>query len=328
MNKTKMKIQAIKTSDGYFIKNGESVYPSNDLLKLHVRFDRKPLEQTWKPGWYKVLDVYAKVEKYTPETNRVIGYRLKEQYIPSEALPKEVTKEFFGENMYESAHSSLYEPVLEPIPESYEDIEVEIDVVAELEGCLVQEVLHFPVYGTYPKTNGKDWAVKNSEIQLGLIDDITTPEILRDERPCQLSSEHSYKIIRTHIKDNIDPKVAEITSDYDFCLTVEKRLPLAEKEEYKYDANWRLFSGRRRKPKMVTGYRTERKKAIYKIAPRLKGKVYEGYLEAPCFAGENVRELKANISSYLDELMQEINRPLRDCPCCKGAGVIEDEKKN
>lgn len=323
-----MKIQAIKTSDGFFIKNADGQsYSYNDQLKS-VHFGRKEPEPTWKSGWYKIPDVYAKAERYTAPSKKTVGYKLKVDYQPTAALPATAQLEFFGDTYYENPLFNLYEAVQEDVPHSYEDIEVEISVVGELEGALVQEVLHFPVYGAYPSLDGKNWAIKNSEIQLGLVDDIITPEILRDERPCQLSSEHSYKIIRTHIKDNIDPKVAEITSDYDFCLTVQKRLPLAEKEEYKYDANWRLFSGRRRKPKMTTGYRTERKKDVYAVAPRLQGKVREGYKEAPCFSGENVRELKANIAAYLADLMTEINRPLRDCPCCKGAGVVEDEKPN
>jgi hypothetical protein len=314
-----MKITAIKTSDGYFIKSAEATNYSNDSLK-NIHFGRVAPESTWKPHWYKVADVYAKAEKYTPPTQKPISYILKPEYVATDALPKEVP---LSEIDWEDSRRGLYDYVMQDIPDSYEDVEIEISLVAELEGKLVQETILYPVYGRYPASEGKSWRVTNSQIKLGLVDEITTPEILREERPCELSTKDSYAIIRTYIKDHIDPKVATISSDYDFCLTVEKRIPLAEKETYRIDENFDFFSKRKRKPKMVTRYRVERKKEIYKIAPRIDGKVYSNYPEAPAFRGENARNLKANIDEYLQELIKEINRPLHDCPHCNGMGVVE-----
>ena len=314
-----MKIQAIKTSDGYFIKAESAKDYSSDQLR-NIHFDRVAPAPSWKPYWYKVKDIYVKAEKYTPPTQKPVSYILKPEYVATEALPKELS---LTDLDWEDSRRGLYDYVMEDIPGSYEKVDVIIDVVAELEGNLVQEVIHYPVYGRYPNTDGKNYVIKNTEIKLGLIDEITTPEILREERPCELSSADSFKIIRTYVKDNIDPKVATISDDYDFCMAVEKRIPLAEKEEYKVDENFNFFSRRKRKPKFVTKYRVDRKKEIYRIAPRLDGKVYDKYPEAPTFKGENARNLKANIDEYLTALIREINRPLHDCPHCKGMGVIE-----
>lgn len=320
LSEVSMKIQAIKTADGYFIKDVDAKDYSNDLLK-YIHFGKKAPEVSWKRFWYKVDDVYAKAEKYTPPTKKLVGYVLKSEYAPTEALPKDVHLEFFS--CYEDSRRGLYDSVYEDVPDSYEDVNVEINVVAELDGKLIHERIFFPVYGKYPNSDGKSFTITNDHIKLGLLDEITTPEILKEERPCELDSAKSFAIIRTHIKDNINPKVAEITSDYGFCLTVSKRISLAEKEEYKVDENFSLFSRRKRKPRFVTKYRVERKKEIYKIAPRIDGKVYDKYPEAPIFRGENARNLKANIDEYLTNLMEEINRPLVDCPHCKGEGVIE-----
>jgi len=319
-----MKIQAIKTSDGYFV-TAEGMNSYNNTL-TNIVFDRKELETTWKQGWYKISDITGNIERKIPEKKEIEKYQLKEEYEATSKTPQTVELEFFESDSYDEPHPlrGLYEPVFKIIPVTYvEETDVEIEVVAELEGKLVEEKINFPVYGQYPNTDGKNWSVKNTELKLGLVDELVTPEILKEERPCELSSANSYKIIRTHIKDNIDPKVATISSDYDFCLTVEKRIPLAEKETYQVDENFTLFSRRKRKPKLVTKYRVERRKEIYKIAPKLNGKVYSEYPETPIFRGENARNLKSNINEYLSSLMKEINKPLKDCPTCKGCGVID-----
>jgi len=315
-----MRIQAIRTSDGFFIKDSEAKDYSSDVLR-NIHFGRQAPEASWKRFWYKVDDVYTKPEKYTPPTKKLVGYVLKSEYAPTEALPKDVSVEFFSD--YEDSRRGLYDSVYEDVPDSYEDIEVEVEEVAELDGKLIHEKIFFPVYGKYPNSDGKSFTITNDHIKLGLLDELITPEILKEERPCELDSTKSFAIIRTHIKDNINPKVAEITSDYDFCLTVSKKIPLSVKEECTVDENFSLFSRRKRKPRFVTKYRVERKKEFYKIAPRIDGKVYDKYPEAPIFRGENARNLKANIVEYLTKLMEEINRPLVDCPHCKGEGVIE-----
>jgi hypothetical protein len=310
MNETP-KLQAIKTTDGFFVKDARG-----------FSFNGERPRETWKRDWFKVSSI-EKIEKVVPETKTLTGYSLKPDYAPTAGMPARVDQKFFGEEYYENILYPLYTAEYEVTPETTEPTEVEVEVVAEVDGELIEASIHFPVYGAYPKTDGKCWAITSDRVKLGLLDEIITPEILRQERPCELSSQDSYAIIRAHIKDNIDPKVAEITSDYDFCLTVTKRIPLAKKEEYKVDENFSLFGGRRkRKPKIVTKYREARRIEIYKIAPRLNGRVYDGYPEAPMFRGENARNLKDNIDTYLEELMEEINRPARDCPNCNGEGVL------
>lgn len=312
-------IKAIQTSDGFFVY-------SDDINLQYLLFDSIKPEKTWKSDWYKVKSI-DNIKKIVPEKRNIASYILKPEYVPSDSLPSTVKQEFFlsDGDEYASEHKlyGLYEPQYKIEPETYEDIDVKTEVIAEIDGALVEQKIHFPVYGKYPNTDGKNWSVTNSSIKLGLLDELITPSILREERPCKLSSEDSYKIIRTHIKDNINPKVAVITSDHDFCLSVEKRIPLSEKVKFTYDANFSIF-GRRRKPKMVVDYKTERKVKVFETAPEIRGIVYSGYTKTPEFVGENAETLKSNIDLYLKTLMEEINKPLLDCPHCKGLGVIED----
>ncbi|WP_157043497.1 hypothetical protein [Nitrobacter hamburgensis] len=279
---------------------------------------------TWNREWFKVSSVEGRqVYRVTLATQRLSGYSLKPEFVATDAMPSSVGVDFFAysDDKQNNAHlRGLYEPTYEPVPEKAEPIEIELEIIATVDGELVQKAMNFPVYGTYSH-EGKRWSVTEQSIQVSLLDRITAPSLLHQEVPCQLSSEDSFKIIRTHVKDNIDPKVAAITSDYDFCLTVQKKIKLAEPEPYTRDANFSFF-GRRRKPRMVTDYRTERKLVVYETAPLRGGEVYKGYTKTEPFTGHNVQELKQNIEAYLKELMAEINKPLVDCPNCKGHGVM------
>src|SRR5690606_15220463 len=114
---------------------------------------------------------------------------------------------------------------------------------------------------------------------------------------------------------NIDPKYAEITSDYDFCLTVKKKIEI-EPEEYRVNIN-AAYS--RRKPKYETRFNRSRSVEIYKTSPE----GYQGYPTVDNFTGKDADDLKKNVDNFLEELMKKINEPLVECGCCKGKGVVE-----
>ena len=58
------------------------------------------------------------------------------------------------------------------------------------------------------------------------------PDILIHNYPCEISSVDLYSVVRQYIKDNIDTKVAKITTDYNFCFEVKKLIPLHTPKDY------------------------------------------------------------------------------------------------
>ena len=52
-------------------------------------------------------------------------------------------------------------------------------------------------------------------------------------------------------------------------------------------------------------------------------KNYGDYTPIPGFEGATQDELKRNIDNYLESLMKDINRPMTECPTCKGLGAVE-----
>ena len=313
-------IKAIKVSNGYFISHGSY---ATQLISSY-KFDGVVPVETFNSQWAYVPSIENCVF-VNQEKNIRKGFRLKDNVIPTEELPKEVTEEELGKydmENYDSTNRAFYDPIYETIPSFEEPCDVNATVLLECpEIENVKDFVYKVRNAIYPNSQPgrtiSSYNVINQEI-----DKIVFPTPVLAVRPSQLSSVDSYEIIRNYIKDNIDPKVAVITSDYDFCLTVQKRIPLAEKQKYTYDANLNFFSNRKRKPKIVTDFKVERKMTCFECAPLKDGKVYNGYTRCVEFEGNSWEDLQNNINSYLEELIKEINKPIIDCDKCKGCGVL------
>ena len=310
-----VEIKAIKVNNGYFINNG--TYATQ--LKSSYRFDGFEPKETFNNQW-AFVPTLDKCTYINQEVNKRIGFKLKDNVLPTEEMPKELP-----ELDYEDDRWAFYDSVYETTPSFEEECNVKVDVLLECPDIEnVKDFTYKVRNASYPNSQPgrtiSSYNVINQEL-----DKIIFPTPVLAVRPSKLSSVDSYEIIRNYVKDNIDPKVAVITSDYEFCFTVQKRIPLAEKEKYTYDANNNLFSGRRRKPKMVTDYKVERKITCFECAPnRGREGVYRGYTPCVEFEGDSWEDLQNNIDSYLKELIKEINKPLVDCDKCKGCGVISN----
>ena len=250
-------------------------------------------------SWFKIPAVPAKVQRVIPATKKTVAFTLLPGFVPSERLPARVDLSSLSDTTLEGV-SECYQPVYEETPESYEDVPFQLHVIAERD--------RFEVIKS------------DFTLQYGLIDQLTVDPILLQERPCRLDAAQSYKIIREHVKTHIDPKWAAITSDYDFCFTVEKRIPLAEPIPFSREVK---VSARR--SKTVTDYRHHRAVKVYETSPpERNGKPYSHYPLTEPFVGENHEDLKAKIKTFLDNLMAKINEPIKDCPHCGGKGVISE----
>ena len=162
--------------------------------------------------------------------------------------------------------------------------------------------------------------ITSSNIQHQEVDKIIFPSILLPNTPCKLSSENTYKIIRAYIQDNIDPKVAKITSDYDFCFEVVKKIQLAKP----YTSERTYKPKGRRKIEIVKTFRDTRDARCFEMTH--SGSNYKGYTTIKGFEGNNEADLKEQIDAYLKDLIEFINEPLKECPNCNGVGVLLNEK--
>ncbi|MEC2062653.1 hypothetical protein [Bacillus inaquosorum] len=294
-----MKLIGIKTNNCFLVSDnieGKRYFYSklDELL-----FDGKRATETYKSDWFKLDKEPRVIERQMPAEKINHRYELKEGFQETDLTPQVINVSYIDEESEYYEVKGLYDLKFEEVPQQNEKIEFEMNVIEEIDGELKLQSHNF-------------------NLNYNLLDRIQTHPMLLETKPCYLSHEESYKIIRNHIKANINPKFARITSDYDFCLTVVKVLELYKPHEYIVDLNAMY---KRRKPKLEKRFQTKREVEIYNVAP----KAYQSYPIVEPFSGKDVEDLKSNIKKFLDDLMAKINEPLGECKCCKGRGVILNE---
>jgi hypothetical protein len=329
----KISIEAIKTDACYFIrlkkKEGYSSYDftyGDSGLGIYY-FDGKKAESTHNKNWLKLQKIPSLVEKQISQSPINHRYELIDKTLQSSKFPLIFEREMvafydkeenYGNWRWKDEYSqlkSLYQEKSDPRPDLMVKLDFEIFVILEIDQIKEHGGFAYPVQRTRWSHEGFV-SLTDKEVQHDLVDTIIFPDIVLPARKSELTSEQSYKIIRKHTQDNINPKHAVITSDYNFCFTVCKKIPLAKKEPYQKD----ISRYGARKPKYVTDYRVDRKIQVFEMT--FSPENYKGYTPIPGFKGKNVEELKQNIDDYLRELMEKINEPISDCPHCLGHGVI------
>jgi hypothetical protein len=294
MDENVTKFFVIQTNNAIYVAR----YGTEDYLLYDIdnfRFDGISGEKTAERGWLKVGKIPTVIEKRIPK-QRISGkFVLKAGFPVTPETPAEIPsmRGYMEDEDDFYDVRGLYDYVSEDSPERWESV-----------GFLLN------VYDT----EKLDFSEKKYPVNNYLVDQIAYPSILARTRPCYLTKKETYDIIRRHVKEHIDLKYAKVTSDYDFSFTVHKLIGLNDSIPYQVNVNW----GSRRKTKYETRYRTTKELMILNIAP----KEYQGASVVTPFSGETYDAMVENIDKYLADLMEEINRPVVECPHCKGAGAI------
>lgn len=291
---------------------GYLVGRAHDASYLHnYRFDGKAPKDTSLADWVEIDKIPKKVEKVIQESSVIINYKLKDGYAVSDKTPNILPADYFvnifddaaiNEEREKRAIYGLYEEVRQTIPEHLKETSfkvVVLDYIADFTPIKVE-----------------------FDLRYDFIDRLKFHPVLLPTKECKMSLKDSYEVIRSYVKANINPKVARITSDYDFCFSVKKLVPLHEKEPYRIDTS----KPRSRNKTSRTEYRTHKELTFYEVSPPHKGaEPYNSYPLVEAFCGKDYKDLKKNIDSFLKQLITSINEPLVDCPNCKGRGVVIDK---
>lgn len=315
----------IKTEEGYYITDSKvkSTYGYSGVLTSHL-VNGVILEKSFHNDWF--------ISKEEPKTlqKKVSGKYINSRYeLKDKSLADRFKEVYLRDEVFKGYDDdddaiyteefksimSLYEFKQDKEEDYLEDVEFTYTTIQELKKIEGSTPFSYARYGDYNKPTK---AITNSNVKYDIIDEIVTPSVLIHTKPVKLSHQESFDIIRAYIKDNINPKVAEITSDYNFCLTVKKKIIKPKPVAYTVDVNNSLFSSRKKKPKFETRYQTHTSVTVFEVAP----KAYQNYTVVTPFEAESENDLKEYIDAYLEELITVINTPLTECECCKGAGVI------
>lgn len=303
-------VKAIETNDGYFVNkkyyfyNGAQPEETFDCDWGFVPKTEKPLlieEKTNTESFNHRLELFDKTL-----ANDKIPLTLKaEQNDDYEWEPYD--KEY--KNL-----SSLYRLVCDTKPERFEVADVDFQIILKVPIINNPERFEFRVASTYNRIG----TVTGDSFESSTLDKIMFPRIIRHQLPLRADSKLVYDILRQYIIDNIDNKEATITSNFDFCFAVEKKIKLTKIEEFVRTIT--KGSGRRQKTTKEKCFVTNRTKKVFEMTYSPKN--YESYTPIQPLEGLNANDLRDKIIKLCEETISKINKPMQDCPHCEGKGVI------
>ncbi len=322
-----IKIEYYQSNLGVFIKNEWSM---NSLYINDIPFTEGIARKGFRQFNIPSID---KVERKSSPTYETIGYKLKVVELASDKIPvylkQEEVQPYLDDDgdtrwvNYEDIHmlytvdSAQKESILSPV--EYQLVclgTLQVDNI-ESPATMTIMVKRPKYYIEHSKSCDLSELVTYSDLEQML-----TPEFLLHERPCKLTSKQMYNIVRNWVKTNINPKCAEITSDYDFCFTVKRKLyhpPVEIKTEIKKQ-NGRSYAT----PKFNTRTKAYDSVQIFEMtwAGYRDNGGYEGYTCIPPLEGSSLKDISERLKYYLETLMEEINKELDKCSCCKGHGYV------
>lgn len=339
--KSSIKFLAYKTNLGLILKSDTGYYPQ-ELSKLYLINNRvvSPLNNNWF-----LLDdqEITSVKKKVPESQVQVGWELDStNQIAGLGLPKTQTMEelkyFYNSSEEEYQYQgllagvgNLYKKVFETVPECWEDVDFEIQIIRNLE----IENISKPVEMKIMSYHQGNFGVKPLEFDLKSVttwdelEKILTPEFLLHERPCEISSQNLYKIIRTHIVQNLDRTKCKITSDYDFCFTVKRLVqvkPYVVKIE-QYKGAFKSYNPPKFKNETITVKEVDCFEMTHDQGDG-NGRGYKGYTIIPALKANNLKQLSEYLKQYLDDLITNLNTPVVECQHCNGTGHIVHQLKH
>ena len=317
-----LKIKYYSTNVGVIFKVHSNAWYSGDILKNSCDFiDNTPVEviQKLNKDWYKIGSLPCSIKKKVKVKKVMIGHELKSPSLASDKVPAFLTLEqlpyveddnedYYGFSGEYKEIAYLYVPKYEEQPEKLEEVSFELVHLGDIEVNNYTAPEKMLIKHTTDNFGGKSQTVDLSDVvRYEELYELLTPSFLVHNCPCYLSSEQMFKIVRYYVKENINPRVAEITSDYDFCFTVKKVLmkePSVASKQKKpqrelfevFEMTWNGYGG--------------------------KKNGYEGYTPIAELKADSLEDMKNKLEEYLKNLIEKINTEVKQCDCCKGTGHI------
>lgn len=330
-----VKVVWYKADNGIYVGGCEFDYTgTRNGVYVDLINDKEP-KPTHLRGWKFIEKESEPVSFKKKKSGNVcnIRYELIDQSLASDKIPLVLKDTEVDECCdYDNAEydHSWKNPTYNNLRSLYErkydreqDYFAEVPFEAEYLGEIVSEHVDNVVSAKYSISKSR-WESDKKEIDIKDVvsyyelEKMLVSDLLIHNRPCYLDSVTTYRIVRNYIKDNIDPKVATITGDYDFCFKVEKKIaikPIERREEIKTNRNKSY-----RPPRFKTSTTTHKTVPIFEMT-NAKDK-YGGYSVIEGFKGNNLQELVDNTKHFLNDLMEYINQEVRECENCKGTGHI------
>lgn len=312
-------INVVKTDkDMCFISdcNESSGYDYNyhNTKLIGLLFDGASPTQTLHKNWWKLDNFPDKVTKKVRGEVVESWWELNNPDLESKAMPARLESIDHDSDIY----YHVYTKKSKASPDYFVDVEVEWKILAEVNNFKMPPVISYP-YEVKVGWDKHDKTYTNLDLQHDLVDTLIIPYPALQASPCSIGREQLYAIIRKHVQNNIDPKVAFIDSDHDFCFSVKKKVNLLQEEKYTY--NNPFARTKKDRQKIHTRVNKTKSFTVFSMAP----KAYQSYPVLTELVSENEWQLKEDLDEMLSNIMDKINAPLKQCKCCNGTGYILEE---
>lgn len=336
------KLDYYKTDEGIYVANVMVSYlnrrETNPKL-IETLINGKSPTKTHHVSWVFVEGESDLIKVERLKTNQLgeYNYRLKSgvpatirDLVPTSMTLGESCEVYCGDDYEWSIgteckyyeYRSFYTRVADKLPDYYEELPIEVTFLGEVS----KKELEYPSRSTYNVVKVNSYHTTKHPLDLiGIasfseLSEMMTVDLLLHNQPCSITSQQAYSIIRGYVNDNIAPMHAKVTSDYDFCFTVKKKVAIKPFETKK-----EILTSRNRsykKPRFVTNNTSHKKVEVFEMTHTARGGNYGNYTPISGFKGDTLQELVDNVSSYLDELIEHINTPVEECPHCNGTGHV------
>lgn len=322
-NKSPLQITIIKTDTGKcFItdckaKDGYYRDYHSTVLKS-LRFDGYEPTETFYKNWFEIPSYPTRVQKIVTGAKTNQRYELRDGELESAKLPLTIPYDD-RDTVDEHTRDALYSYKADAVPDYLADFECEFVVLCEVKNYRDAPDFNYPAIKQFDFSE-KKYTITNQNITHSLIDLIVMPAPVLANSACEISSKEMFDLVRQHVKDNINPSLARITSDYDFCFTVKKIVPLLKPHTYSYQD---IFA-RTKKQRAKLHFKTDTSKEVEIFEMTHTQQNYKGYTPIKGFKASNEWELKELIDNFLENLMATIHAPLNVCSCCEGTGYTQE----
>lgn len=317
-----MEIMLIKTDKCCFVsdcyaKKGSYGYEYHNSTIPELFFDNKLPEKTWSNKWYKIPHFPKTVEKGIKGEKYNFRYEIKDSANITKKFPEVINYDDSDNYDAEILHS-LYNYVYDTKPDYKVDADVKINTLCEIDNFIDFCDFNFKAVGRFGWTE-KQYNITQADIKHQMLDTIILPDVLLINKPCSLSSKQMYDITRQYVREHINTEFAQITSDYDFCFTVKKLIPLLEPETISYQ---KIFA-KTKKERNKIHYKTAKNTSVEIFQMTHDQAKYQGYTSIGGMFANSEYELKKKVNTWLIGLIDLINKPLRQCGHCSGTGYID-----
>jgi hypothetical protein len=319
MGKNKIEIHVIKTDKGCFISDcnvSDGYYYNYHTSKIdNLLFDGKKPQATFSKNWLFIEKMPKVIMSKRSDKRINIRYELKDISMESDHFPLTIL-----ELDYEDEKYPFYEYKYDIEKGEYFEINPEINIIAEVKDFQIPNAFEYEGLRKWNYSDEK-YTITSANIEHQLLDKIAFPDILLSLKPSKISSEDLYCIVRNYIKENIDKDQARITSDYDFCFTVKKIIPLYEIKKFTYTNPFE--STKKKRQKIHHGVKEYNEYIVWEMTSEKSN--YDRYPVLDGITAETQDELKKKIDLFLEDLIYKINKPFVPCPHCEGKGYLESE---